>query len=58
MKSAAGTWWGALNAVTFVEDHKKAEHETGNSLHSAWFGAGANRKAKALNLALEYANVA
>jgi phage/plasmid-like protein (TIGR03299 family) len=58
LKSSAGTWWGAFNAVTYFEDHKEGEHELGNTLHSAWFGAGANRKAKALDLALQYANAA
>ena len=44
--------------MTYFEDHKEGEHELGNTLHSAWFGAGANRKAKALDLALQYANAA
>jgi len=30
----------------------------GNALHSAWFGAAANRKSKALDLAVKYAEVA
>ena len=55
LKSAKGTWWGALNGVTYIEDHHRRSNAEGNSLHSAWFGAGANRKAKALSKALEYA---
>ena len=55
LKSAKGTWWGALNAVTYVVDHKKKSQEKGNSLHSAWFGSGAQVKRKALKKALEYA---
>ena len=58
MKSAKGTWWGALNGATYVEDHQRRSTAVGNSLHSAWFGAAANRKAKALNKALEYAKAA
>ncbi len=58
MKSAKGTWWGALNGATYVEDHQRRSTAVGNSLHSAWFVAAANRKAKALNKALEYAKAA
>ena len=58
LASAKGTWWGALNAVTYVEDHLHESQQEGNALHSAWFGAAANRKAKALELAVEYAKVA
>ena len=58
LASAKGTWWGALNAVTYVEDHLHESQQEGNALHSAWFGAAANRKAKALDLAVEYAKVA
>jgi phage/plasmid-like protein (TIGR03299 family) len=52
LKSAKGTWWGALNAVTYVEDHLRESKTEGNALHSAWFGAAANRKSKALDLAI------
>ena len=55
LKSSKGTWWGALNAVTYVEDHLRESQTEGNALHSAWFGAGANRKSKALDLALQRA---
>ena len=58
LKSSKGTWWGALNAVTYVEDHLRESHTEGNALHSAWFGAGALRKSKALDLAVKYAKVA
>ena len=52
LKSAKGTWWGALNAVTYVEDHLRESQTAGNALHSAWFGAAANRKGKALASAI------
>ena len=55
LKSARGTWGGALNAVTYVEDHLRESQIEGNALHSAWFGAAANRKSKALSLALQRA---
>jgi len=55
LKSAKGTWWGALNAVTYVEDHLRESQTEGNALHSAWFGAAANRKSQALSLAVERA---
>jgi len=55
LKSAKGTWWGALNAVTYVEDHLRESQNEGNALHSSWFGAAANRKGKALELALKRA---
>jgi phage/plasmid-like protein (TIGR03299 family) len=58
LSSAKGTWWGALNAVTYVVDHQKRSHEQGNALHSAWFGSGAMTKRKALSKALEYAEAA
>ena len=55
LQSAKGTWWGVINAVTYVVDHKKKAMAEGNALHSAWFGSGANTKRKALTKALEYA---
>ena len=58
MKSAKGTWWGALNGITFVEDHHRKGSAEGNALHSAWFGDASKRKAKALDKALEYAKAA
>ena len=56
MKSAKGTWWGALNGVTYFIDHQKRSQIEGNALHSAWFGSGAVIKRRALAKALEYAN--
>ena len=55
LKSAKGTWWGALNAVTFIEDHQRGGD---NKVYNAMFGDASNRKTKALNLALEYARAA
>ena len=54
---ASGTWWNAVNAVTYLTDHK-----IGNSadtrLQSAWYGRGEKRKRQALELAIEYAKAA
>jgi len=49
-----GTWWSALNAVTYYVDHK-AGRDRSSSLASAWFGPRANTKRNALTLAMEYA---
>ena len=58
LASAKGTWWGALNAVTYVVDHPRRTSSEGSSLYSAWFGNGANVKRKAMEKALEYAQAA
>lgn len=57
LKGAKGTWWGAVNGVTYFEDHK-AGNKPGGTLHGAWFGPGAKKKRDALELATEYAKVA
>jgi len=57
-KSAKGTWWGALNGVTYVLDHQKQSRSAGNGLYSAWLGGAANTKRKALDLALDMAKAA
>jgi|TARA_R110001583_G_scaffold65432_1_gene189081 phage/plasmid-like protein (TIGR03299 family) len=57
LKSSKGTWWGAMNAVTFVVDHKWG-HDRDASLHNAWFGGRASLKKKAMTQAIEYAKAA
>lgn len=52
-----GSWWSALNAVTYYVDHK-AGRDRDSSLQSAWFGPRAALKRKALDLAVEYAQAA
>ena len=54
---AEGSWWSALNAVTYYVDHK-AGRDRDASLQSAWFGPRAALKRKALNLAVEFAQAA
>ena len=58
LASAKGTWWGALNAVTYVVDHPRRTNTEGSNLYSAWFGNGANVKRRAMEKALEYAQAA
>jgi phage/plasmid-like protein (TIGR03299 family) len=50
-KSAEGTAWGLVNAVTFYVDHAARSHNADNRLDSAWFGTGATKKNQALALA-------
>ena len=54
---AEGTWWQAFNAVTYMTDHEMGRNAD-SRLTSAWFGQNRTRKAKALDLALEYAEAA
>jgi len=53
MESAKGTWWGALNGVTYAVDHVLGREDT--RLNSAWYGDRAKTKQTALDLAVEYA---
>lgn len=55
MESARGTWWGALNGVTYAVDHTIARDKDAG-LTSAWLGKRAGLKEKALDMAVEYAN--
>ena len=55
LDSAKGSWWGVLNGVTYVMDHQKKSKTNDLRLTSAWFGAGANTKRKALDKVMEYA---
>ncbi len=54
---AAGTWWQAFNAVTYMTDHTLGR-SADTRLTSAWFGTNRTRKHKALDLALKYAEAA
>lgn len=55
MKSAKGTYWGLLNAVTYVVDHKLGWTQDAR-LDSAWFGPNANLKKAAMTLAIDHAD--
>ncbi len=64
----AGTWWAPYNAQTFYTDHiygRDTKDKQGcvdtvatqdNRLANAWYGPNRNKKMKALELALDYAN--
>jgi len=52
-----GSWWQALNAVTYLCDHELGRSND-TRLASAWFGGNAKRKVDALNLAVEMAKAA
>lgn len=49
-----GTWWQALNSVTYMTDHLVGR-SADTRMTSAWFGANQTRKEKAVNKAVEYA---
>jgi phage/plasmid-like protein (TIGR03299 family) len=49
-----GTWWQALNSVTYLTDHKLGRNAD-SRMQSAWFGINQARKIKAVNKAVEYA---
>lgn len=52
LASAKSTAFGLLNAVTEYVDHERRARTYDHRLESAWFGAGANLKQKALDQAL------
>ena len=54
---AQGSWWQALNSVTYVTDHVQGR---GNDtrLYSQWFGGNQLRKVRAAEKAVEYAMAA
>ena len=54
VKSVEGSWWNALNGVTYYTDHV-AGQDRAKALESAWYGQRAALKRKALDLAIEYA---
>jgi phage/plasmid-like protein (TIGR03299 family) len=52
MESSKGTAFGLLNSVTEFVDHERRARSVDHRLESAWFGAGARLKEKALEHAL------
>ena len=54
---APGTFWNALNAVTYMTDHQLGRTADAR-MKSAWFGVNQSRKLKAVNTALEMAEAA
>ena len=54
---SSGTWWSAFNAVTYATDHRLGR-STDTRLYSAWYGTNQQRKLRALNLAVKFAELA
>jgi len=54
---AEGSWWQALNSVTYLTDHKMGR-SADTRLASAWFGSNQTRKERAVNKAVEFAMAA
>ena len=52
-----GTWWQALNSVTYMTDHLMGR-SVDSRLSSSWFGSNQVRKEKAVYKALELAEAA
>jgi phage/plasmid-like protein (TIGR03299 family) len=59
MPGVRGTLWGAYNAITMFEDYKlpQSEEQPEQRLDRAWFGGGADIKLKALEKAIQLADV-
>ena len=54
---AEGSWWQALNSVTYITDHVQGRGED-TRLYSNWFGGNQLRKVRAAEKAVEYATAA
>lgn len=54
---AEGSWWQALNSVTYLTDHKLGRNAD-SRMQSSWFGVNQTRKLKAVNKAVAYATAA
>lgn len=52
-----GSWWQALNSVTYLTDHQMGR-SADSRMQSAWFGQNKDRKLVAVNKAVEYATAA
>lgn len=54
---AEGTFWQAVNAVTYLLDHEIGKTQD-TRLQSAWYGQGRSTKLSALEKAMDYAKMA
>jgi phage/plasmid-like protein (TIGR03299 family) len=52
---ARGSWWQAVNAVTYLFDHEIGK-SADTRLQSAWYGQGRTRKLAALESAMDFAD--
>lgn len=57
LSSAEGTWWGAVNAVTFVNDHRLG-NDRDKVMRDNWLGYRGQMKVRAFDLAMEKAKAA
>jgi phage/plasmid-like protein (TIGR03299 family) len=57
LPSTRGTWWGAVNGVTYAVDHLMGRTDD-TRLTNAWFGPRAALKQQAVELAVQYASAA
>lgn len=55
VRSAKGTAWGLVNAITRWADHERQARSVDGRLESAWFGSGEQLKAKAMEQAMKLA---
>ena len=56
-KYAEGSWWQAINSVTYITDHLQSRNAD-NRLYSAWYGGNKTKKLQALDTALKMAQAA
>ena len=54
---ARGSWWSALNAVTYITDHQLGRPGD-TRLNSIWYGANRTKKIEAVKKAVQYAEAA
>lgn len=54
---ARGSWWQALNSVTYLTDHEMGR-SADTRMTSAWFGSNQTRKQVAVSKAIEFAEMA
>jgi hypothetical protein len=54
LPSAKGTWWGALQAVTYAVDHEVGK-DPNTALKNIWLGNYAQVKREAVTIALKRA---
>lgn len=54
LSTCKGTWWGAVNAVTYIVDHELGRDESA-ALRTAWLGQKAIMKRRAMRFALDRA---
>jgi N-acetyl-gamma-glutamylphosphate reductase len=52
---APGSWWQALNSVTYVTDHLLGRTDD-TRVYNMWYGTTKDLKTKAYNLALDFAS--